>query len=420
MFKIFKKDKKIINTQAELESLCEKLKKAKKIAIDTEFLREKTYYLQPCLMQISFRNEDFEKNVYTEKEREEFEKNTHCRAIDLLSNNLMYDSLKEVLEDEKILKIFHAGDQDIELIYELFGVIPKNITDTQIMSNFAYLKHNIGYSNLVKALIGEKLDKEKQRSNWKQRPLSDAQVEYALTDVKYLINIHDILYKNIEELGRIKWVREEVDSILLNIERYKKSPGEAWKHFNITGRGVRYVQIVKRLSCWRETIASRLNLPIPFVMKDSVINVIALNPPKNTKQLKGINGTRDIFRLRLHKKLLNQVKESEKLEVKDYELIPDLSLTDGQASIRDFLEMILKVKSREEKMFYEFVFSKDTFVKIANGYKPIKILEGWRYEVFGEFLNDLLNKSVRIEVEESRGINLRIEDRVRKGEIVNE
>lgn len=412
MFKVFKKDKKIINTQDELESLCEKLKKAKKIAIDTEFLRERTYYLQPCLMQIAFRNSDFEKSLYTEKERAEFEKNTHCRAIDLLSNNLVYDSLKEVLQDEKILKIFHAGDQDIELIYELFGIMPKNIIDTQIMSNFTYLKHNIGYSNLVKALIGEKLDKEKQRSNWKQRPLSDEQVEYALKDVKYLINMHDILHKNIEELGRGKWAKEEVDNILLNIERYKKSPEEAWKHFKITGRGVRYVQIVKRLSCWRETVASRLNTPLPFVMKDSVINIIALNPPKNLKQLKGVHGIRDIFKLRFHKKLLNQIKESEKLEIKDYELIPDLSLTDGQASIRDFLEMILKVKSREEKIFYEFVFSKDIFIKIANGYKPIKVLQGWRYELFGEFLNNLLNKSIRIEVKESKGIDLKIEERV--------
>lgn len=409
MLKLFQKDTKIINTQDALDALCKKLKTASKIAIDTEFLRERTYYLLPCLMQIAFRDEKCDE-LYDEKHKKHFEKHTHCYAVDLLEKSLVFDDLKEILQSEEILKIFHAGDQDIELIYEHFNIMPNHITDTQIMSNFCYVKHNSGYSNLVKILLNKTLNKEKQRSNWRKRPLSDEQVEYALTDVKHLIDIHDIMHQKLDSLQRSKWIKEEVQQVLLNIDRYKKLPEQAWEAFNLSGRGKRYVQIIKRLSSWRETVASRMNLPLTFVMKNSVINQIALTPPKTMKQLSALFGTRDIFKLKLQKKLLEQIKESEKLEIKDDDLVPDYTLTDTQTSVRDFLETVMKIKTREEQIFYEFVFTKNILNKIAYGQKPITVLKNWRYEAFGQLFNDLLNYPIRVELNSETGVNLMIEN----------
>lgn len=356
----------VITNNEQLVALCERLSKSDYITVDTEFLREKTYYSKLCLIQVA--NE------------EEF------HAIDPLHGGLDLAPFYDLMANENVLKVFHACKQDIEIFVNEAGVVPKPLFDSQVAAMVCGYGDSIGYEKLVLSLAGEQLDKSTRFTDWSRRPLTERQIDYALGDVTHLRTIYKKLNAQLEESGRNEWLTEEMDE-LMTADTYIIQPEDAWKRLKIRNSNRRFNAIARKLAEWREDVAQSRNIPRNRVVRDDVLMEIAAVRPTHANALGSIRGLSQNFgQSRQGIALLEAVQAGLDIPEEDLPKIsrkrPPSQNTDP---VMELLKVLLKMKCQQQNVAPKLLANSDDLEKLAqNDEADIKALSGWRYEIFGK------------------------------------
>ena len=364
----------LITTSEPLAELCARLAKANFVTVDTEFMRENTFWPELCLIQIADTEE--------------------AAAIDPLAPGIDMTPLYDLLtQNEDVLKVFHAGGQDVEIIYNFTGRTPHPIFDTQIAMMAVSQSEQIGYSNLVESWLGIDVDKGARFTDWSRRPLSDRQIEYAIGDVTHLARIFPKLLARLRKTGRGEWIDIEMEK-LADPENYRNDPAKAWLRIKAAGRNPAVLGRLKALGAWREVEAKDKNIPRGRIVRDETLADIASHPPKTQADLAKVRGLsagwreNDIGR-RLMATLDNAVP------LTDDEMPPRAArgapLGKEGTLVADLLKLLLKIRCREIDVASRLIARSEELELLAAGVrKGLPILETWRYDVFGHDALDLV------------------------------
>ena len=357
----------LITDSKTLSDFCARIAKSPYVAIDTEFMRENSYWPELCLIQVADADE--------------------AAAIDPKAPGIDLKPLLDLMVDnEDVLKIFHAGGQDIEIVHNLTGKTPHPMFDTQIAAMALGLGEQIGYGNLVEAWLGVQLDKGARFTDWARRPLDKRQIDYAIGDVTYLIQIFPKMLEELRKTGRGDWLDQEMERIS-DPSHYETLPEDAWKRVRIASKKADVLGRLKALAAWREIEAQEKNLPRGRIVKDETLADIASHPPRSQEDLGKVRGLSATWRTNdIGARLMAALGKQQPLakdEMPDREpRRPGLG-KDG-ALVADLLKLLLKIRSREIDIAARLLARTDDLELLAAGQrKNLPILEGWRFEQFG-------------------------------------
>ncbi|MGR3272075.1 ribonuclease D [Thalassococcus profundi] len=360
---------KTITTTDALASFCAEAATHPYVTVDTEFLRERTYYSKLCLVQLAMPGTTDDTAV----------------LVDPLADGLSLAPLMDLFRDESVVKVFHAARQDLEIFYVDHGVIPQPMFDTQVAAMVCGFGEQVGYETLVKRIAKSGLDKSSRFTDWSRRPLSDAQKTYALADVTHLRQIYEFLAEKLEQTGRHRWVAEEV-ALLTNPETYITRPEEAWKRIKTRSSSPRFLAIVRELANFRERYAQDRNIPRSRVYKDDALVELASTKPQNHDDL-----GRSRLLLREARKgdiadgILAAVKTGLNLPKED---LPQVDTSRDKLQVNpalaDLLRVLLKAKTESAGVASKLIAPAADLDAIAAGLRDVDALRGWRREVFGE------------------------------------
>ncbi|MEQ1542187.1 MAG: ribonuclease D [Novosphingobium sp.] len=363
----------LITTSAALAELCARLAKADFVCVDTEFMRENTYWPELCLIQIADTEE--------------------AAAIDPLARDIDLTPLLDLLVDnEDVLKVFHAGGQDVEIIYNLTGRTPHPIFDTQIATMAISQSEQIGYSNLVESWLAITVDKGARFTDWSRRPLTERQIEYAIGDVTHLAKIFPKILGRLKKTGRGVWLNIEMEK-LADPAGYRNDPTLAWLRIKAAGRNPAMLGRLKAIAHWREVEAQDKNLPRGRIVRDETLADIASHPPKRQEDLAKVRGLSPGWKdNEIGKRLMATLDAATPLT--DAELPPrtprGAPLGKEGALVADLLKLLLKIRSREIDVAARLLARSEDLELLAAGVRQVPLLEGWRYEVFGKDALDLV------------------------------
>ena len=360
---------KTITTTADLAAFCTAAKDHPYVTIDTEFLRERTYWSKLCLIQMALPGKTGEAVLVDPIEGAE------------MSMEPLYDLFRH----EATVKVFHAARQDLEIFFVEGRVFPKPLFDTQVAAMVCGFGEQVGYETLVKKIAHEPLDKTSRFTDWSRRPLSEAQKDYALADVTHLRVIYEFLAAQIIKTGRQKWVEEEL-SILIDPATYTVHPDEAWERVKTRTTSGRFLAVVKELARFREDFAQSRNIPRSRVYKDDALLELASTRPANVEELgRSRLLLREARRGEIADGILAAVKAGMEMP-SDQMPKPDLSRDQLQVNpaLADLLRVLLKAKSEELGVAAKLIASASDLDAIAAGERELDALKGWRREAFGE------------------------------------
>ena len=355
-----------ITTTESLYELCDRLSKAEFITVDTEFLRDNTYFPKLCLIQVA---------------------DDHgAHAIDPLSDGLDLQPFFNLMADKSVVKVLHASRQDFEIFYNLTGKLPEPVFDTQIAAMVCGFGDSVGYETLVTKIVKAQLDKSARYTDWARRPLTDTQLSYALGDVTHLRNIYRYLVDELKRTKRQDWVEEEM-AVVMDPSIYFIEPDAAWMRMKVRTNKPRFLGILKELAKWRETEAQTRDIPRGRVAKDETLFEVAAHPPKNADFLDKIRGLPKGFsRSRAGKSMLTAVKAG--LDLPDDELprIEKIKPRPATPPMADLLKVLLKIKCQEAGVATRLVASSQEIEAWAASPKreDVRPLKGWRRQIFGE------------------------------------
>jgi ribonuclease D len=350
------------------------------VTIDTEFIRERTYFARLCLVQIA----------------------THDQAvaIDPLAEGIDLSSLLTLLADPDVTKVFHAARQDLEIFYKLMQGMPQNIYDSQLAAMVCGYGESVSYEKLVAALADEKLDKASRFTDWAKRPLTDRQLHYALDDVIHLRVVYEKLCARIKEDGREEWIAEEMQA-LYDITRYAPNPQRAYKRLKVKSRAPEYLQTLRAVAAWRETRAIEKNIPSSRVLRDEVLLQIAAMKPESEEDLREVRGVHHQMSSSQMAMLIAQIDEARLAPKEDWPTPPPKakSLTPPQESLSTLLRMLLKQRCDEAHVVPRLLVGRVELEAVVRG--DIKLdeahfMHGWRYEVFGRDASALLSGKLTV------------------------
>src|SRR5918993_4992466 len=315
----------LITRSEDLVPLVERLSKEPFVAVDTEFMRENTYWPDLCLIQIASPDE--------------------AAAIDPKADIDLTPLLDLMVENNEVLKVFHAGGQDLEIIYNLTGKTPLPLFDTQIAAMALGHGEQVGYSNLIESLLGHSLDKGARFTDWSRRPLDKRQIDYAIADVTHLATIFPRMVEKLKKTGRGAWLDEEMER-LADPSAFAFPPEDAWKRLKLPSRNPAVLGRLKALAAWRETEARSKNLPRGRIVKDDTLNEIVLHPPKTQDDLGRIRGLSAGWKTNdIGARLIAAIDAANPLEAHE---LPDREprrpgLTKEGALVSDLLKLLLKI-----------------------------------------------------------------------------
>ncbi len=359
----------LITHTEDLEEALESFEKRDEfVTIDTEFLREETYWPQLCLVQIAGSQSSI--------------------IIDTLSSTLCLEPLFNFMRNNHILKVFHAARQDLEIFYSLMGEVPQAIFDTQIAAMVCGYGDQIGYEALVRSITGKKLDKSHQHSNWKRRPLSAQQLAYAQADVVYLRDIYIYFSKQLYLQHRYSWIEDELSS-LRSSETYKTDPYEMWRKLKLKNNKPPYLARLRELTALRELEAIRKNLPRGRIIRDEILNEIAYRNPLTFEDLTNITRvSRNITQKDLYHRILESIEKANLLPL---DLCPHLesSPRDRQLPLGhlEFIRVLLKICAEQHKVAERLIATNkdlESLLLLKEFDAHHHLLQGWRYEIFGK------------------------------------
>ena len=378
---------KTITKSSELKDFCDRAINEKYITIDTEFLRERTYFSKLCLVQLAIPGDEDENAV----------------IVDTLVENLDLAPLYRIFQDQDIVKVFHAARQDLEIFYLDSGIFPYPLFDTQIAAMVCGFGDQVAYETLVRQLAKQTLDKSSRFTDWSRRPLTDAQKKYALADVTHLRVIYEFLSEKLIKTGRLKWVEEELEN-LISSETYDVNPKNSWRRLKTKSNSRRFLGLVASLAEFRENFAQSKNIPRNRVIKDDALLELASNKPTNLDEL-----SRSRLLLREARKgeialgLLAAIKKG--LEIPDSEL-PEKQLKSDKGNVNsalaDLLRVLLKACSENTGVASKLIASAGDLDALAAGDRNIGALDGWRFEVFGKAALELCDGKIGLSVAGSK------------------
>ncbi len=363
---------KTITTTDGLAAFCEEAAKRPYVTVDTEFLRERTYYSKLCLVQLAYRDASGEDAV----------------LVDPLADGLSLAPLYDLFRDVGVVKVFHAARQDLEIFYVDAGVIPAPLFDTQVAAMVCGFGEQVGYETLVRKIAKSDLDKSSRFTDWSRRPLTDAQSKYALADVTHLRDIYEYLSDRLGRSGRKKWVAEEMD-VLNDPSTYRVDPEQAWRRVKTRTQSGKFLAIVRELAKFREIYAQDRNIPRNRVFKDDALVELASTKPQSEKDL-----GRSRLLLREARKgdiaagILAGIQAGVAVAPEDMPR-PDQTRSKLQVNpaLADMLRVLLKAKTENEGVAPKLIASSADLDALAAGERDVAALKGWRKEVFG---NDAL------------------------------
>lgn len=359
----------IQNRQALLK-LCEKLAKQSWLTLDTEFMRESTYYAELCLIQISYDD-------------------TQVCIDPLALDNI--DPLLDILYQQNILKIFHASRQDLELFYDIRKSVPTPVFDTQLAAAFLGYADQIGYANLVEDMLNIKLDKSYTRTNWAKRPLSEGQILYALDDVRYLYPLYQLLHEKLQQSGRLHWVKQETIR-LLDINTYSNDPQRAYLRIKQTGKlSTEVLSVLKQLAAWREQMAQQRNRPRNWIIPNKTLIDISVNQPDSLQQLATLQTMNKKTIERWGQSILELVHNSKNIPDTNIEI--NLPLNKSQTKICKTIQGFIDKESEKLQIQPGVLATKKDIKAYILNETDNTLTQGWRHELLGENLQALLQKN---------------------------
>lgn len=358
-----------ITTIDALAEFCARAATQPYVTVDTEFLRERSYYSKLCLLQLALpsRGED------------------DAVLVDPIEGDLSLEPLYELFRNPDVVKVFHAARQDLEIFYVDAGVIPVPLFDTQVAAMVCGFGEQVGYETLVRKIARQPLDKTSRFTDWSRRPLSDAQKTYALADVTHLRDIYEYLAKKLAEGGRDKWVAEEMQ-VLNDPETYITRPEDAWKRVKTRNASGRFLAILRELARFREAYAQERNIPRSRVYKDDALVELASTKPTSVNDLSRSRLLlREARRGDIADGILKAVAEG--LACANENLPqPDRSREKMQVNpaLADLLRVLLKAKTEEFSVASKLIASAANLDAISAGERDVPALRGWRHDVFGQ------------------------------------
>ncbi|MGA9412073.1 MAG: ribonuclease D [Roseobacter sp.] len=358
-----------ITTTQELAEFCTEAAKHDYVTVDTEFLRERTYYSKLCLIQLAMPGHD---------------DSTGC-LVDPLSKDISLEPLYELFRDTSVVKVFHAARQDLEIFYVDAQVFPEPLFDTQVAAMVCGFGEQVGYETLVRRIAKKPLDKTSRFTDWSRRPLTDAQKTYALADVTHLREVYEFLAEKLEETGRSRWVQEEL-SVLTTPETYVVAPDDTWRRVKTRTNSPKFLAVVRELAAFREIYAQERNIPRNRVFKDDALVELASNKPKTIEEL-------GRSRLLLREARRGDISEGILAAVAKGIACPPERMPEPDRSrdklqvnpaLADLLRVLLKSKTESAGVAAKLIAPAADLDAIAAGMRDVPALRGWRHEVFGE------------------------------------
>jgi ribonuclease D len=355
----------LITTTSQLAALCTRLRAEKFVTVDTEFMRERTYWPELCVVQLGGSRE--------------------VAVVDAEAEGIDLAPLGALLADTAVTKVFHASRQDIEIFVLKFGDVPRPLFDTQVAAMVAGFGDQVGYDALVSALTGGHIDKAHRFSDWAARPLSPAQITYAAADVTWLRGVYEKLCARLEQEGRIEWVAEEM-ALLADPQTYRPNPEQMWERLRPRSANRRMLGILQAATAWREREAQRVNIPRQRLLKDETLLEIAATAPETAEQLaRGRGITRGFAEGRSGASLLAAIAAAKTMPE---DLLPAAPMgRDGprpSPALVSLLKVLLAAKCEEHNVAPKLLASSDDIERLAIEDAPdIPALHGWRRDVFG-------------------------------------
>ncbi len=370
-----------IDTPAALAKLCQQLKTAPHFALDTEFLREKTYSARLCLIQVA-----------TEQ---------LVACIDPLQlDNL--DPFMELLFDRGITKILHSARQDMEIFHDLTGKLPGPVFDTQIAATLIGLPDQCGYANLIKHLLGVELDKAQTRTDWSRRPLDAAQLRYAADDVRYLIQAWPLIMQKLRDAGREDWLQEDFLA-LENPELYRLPLENLWQkvsgHARLKGR---QLAILRQLAAWREQQARERNRPRKWIISDDSLIALARMAPTQLAQLEKIRGLNNSHLKNAGREILAEIETAQALPREQWPRLPAKKTGKQDEILIDLLMCVLKLQAQRHGISPAILGTRKEVEKLLHSPKRSALMQGWRRHIAGEQLIDVLEGKQELKVQDRR------------------
>ena len=375
----------LITDSAALVGFCTQQKDASFVAVDTEFMRERTYWPILCLVQVAGP--------------------ASAAVIDALAPEIDLTPLLALMGDHSILKVFHAGRQDIEIFFNLSGTVPEPLFDTQIAAMVCGFGDAASYETLVNRLARATLDKSSRFTDWSHRPLTERQIRYALADVVHLRTVYEKLQQQLALNGRADWFAEEMAG-LIDPAAYRSDPSEAWRRFRLRGRvDPRFFGVLRELAAWRETAARQRNLPRGRIMRDEAVLEIAAHTPKT---IEALARTRSLGKGVAEGKLGGEILEAVQRGLAESKTGPRAvpSRADPPAGLGptvELLRVLLKQRCEEHQVAQKLVASSEDLELIAaDDEAPVPALSGWRHEIFGKDALALKHGRLALTVQRNR------------------
>ncbi len=355
----------LITNSSDVADFCARAANSEFVTVDTEFVREKTYWPILCLIQIATREE--------------------AVAIDPLAKGIDLEPVYDLMRDTSILKVFHSASQDMQIMYNASGGMVEPVFDTQIAAMVSGYGDQPAYATLVQRIVGETIDKRSQMTDWARRPLTDNQVDYAIGDVTYLIDVYDKLNEELEEAGRTTWAHEEMRH-LRNEDLYDVDPRDLWRKVRLRRPTRRALAVLREITEWRELSAQNRDIPKGWICRDEALAEIALNTPETPAALERVRGVNDRFANgRDGKALLAAVQIG--LDIPDDDC-PDPEKgrppLRGHETLVALLQALLKLRSDENGVAAQLIANRKELDRIATEEEPdVRTLSGWRREIYG-------------------------------------
>ncbi len=360
-----------IQTTEDLNALCDRLSRFAYVTVDTEFIREKTYWPQLCLIQIASREE--------------------AVCIDPLAKDLDMRAFFALLQNENVVKVFHAAHQDIEIFYHMTREIPKPLFDTQLAAMVCGFGESVSYQNLVKKLLDRDLDKSMRFTDWSQRPLTEKQISYALADVTHLRDVYEKMTEILAENGRSSWLDDDARR-LKQPSTYEIDSREAWKRLKLNTTKPLCLALCRELAAFREDEAKRLNRPRKHIMRDEVLMEIATNIPSSVNELASLRGIPEGFaKGRMGRLIMDIVKDVKAADPATYpKAEKPFEVPRHARAVAKMLKLLLMIQAADNDVAEKMIAGFDDLDKFAvSSPETSPLLQGWRYDVFGKAALDL-------------------------------
>lgn len=375
-----------VDTAQALQAVCQQLANQPYLAVDTEFVREKTYFPILCLIQIASPE--------------------HIICIDPIAIRDL-SPLADLLLHKQTVKIFHAARQDLEILYQTFGSLPAPVFDTQIAATLLGLGDQLSYANLVKHILQEQLSKGHARTDWERRPLSEEQLEYAADDVRYLVAMYPLMVQKLTELGRLNWLDEDFNA-LIKPELYHNEPDQQWQRVG----GVQKLKgpqlaILQQLAAWREQQAQQQNKPRKWILSDDILIAITMQAPHKLEQLERIRGINTALIQRQGNSLLEIIHRAKSLPKSEWpDLLRRIQLEPNQEALLDALQAIVKLQAAIHGINNTALTSRHDLENLLAGNTDIPLLHGWRHGLAGHAVEEFLNGQSSLSVDKQQLVAL--------------